>query len=91
MSQPTTWRSYEEVAQYLLSQFAEHFRLGHVEGKQIVAGASGTSWEIDAKGIRRDDEGFVIVECKRYTKQHCRKERSENSLSAFRMPERLEE
>jgi len=69
MSQQTFWRSYEEVAQYLLSQFAEHFGLGRVEGKQIVAGASGTSWEIDAKGIRRDDGGFVIVECKRYTKQ----------------------
>ncbi len=47
----------------------EHFGLGRVEGKQIVAGTSGTRWEIDAKGLRRDDEGFVIVECKRYTKQ----------------------
>jgi hypothetical protein len=69
MSQQTSWHSYEEVAQYLLSQFASHFELGHVEGKQIVAGASGTTWEIDAKGLRGDGEGFVIVECRRYTKQ----------------------
>jgi hypothetical protein len=54
---------------YLLGQFASHFQLGRVEGKQIVAGASGTSWEIDAKGLRGDGEGFVIVECRRHTKQ----------------------
>jgi hypothetical protein len=65
----TSWRCYEEVAQYLLSQIAAHFGLGSVEGKQIVAGASGAVWEIDAKGVRRNDEGFVIVECRRYTKR----------------------
>ena len=65
----TSWRCYEEVAQYLLSQIAAHFGLGSVEGKQIVAGASGAVWEIDAKGVRRNDEGFVIVECRRHTKR----------------------
>jgi hypothetical protein len=69
MSQQTSWRCYEEVAQYLLSQIAAHFSLGSVEGKQIVAGASGTDWEIDAKCIRRNDDGFVIVECRRHTKR----------------------
>jgi hypothetical protein len=67
MSRQTSWRCYEEVAQHLLRQIAAHFELGSVEGKQIIAGASGTGWEIDAKGLRRNDEGFVIVECRRYT------------------------
>ena len=61
------WESYEEVAQYLLNQFAENFGLGTVEGKQIIPGQSGTNWEIDAKGLITEGEGFLIVECRRYT------------------------
>ena len=69
MSQQTHWRNYEEVAQYLLGQMAAHFGLGRVEGKQLLAGVSGKSWEIDAKGVREDDQGFVIIECRRHTTQ----------------------
>lgn len=63
----TKWKTYEEVAQHLLNEFATHFDLGRVEEKQLVPGASGTEWEIDAKGIVSDGEGFVIVECRRHT------------------------
>lgn len=60
-------RSYEEVATYLLNKFSEHFQLERVEGKQKVAGLlSGTTWEIDAKGVKDGDAGFVIVEARRY-------------------------
>lgn len=62
------WESYEEVAAYLLNQFAEDFGLGAFEGKQVVAGQSGTEWEIDAKGCSADGSHFVVVECKRHTK-----------------------
>lgn len=62
------WKTYEEVAAYLLNQFAEHFGLGRFEGKQVVAGESGTEWEIDAKGCATDRGNFVVVECKRHTK-----------------------
>jgi hypothetical protein len=68
MSDKKEWRTYEEVAQYLLEQFASHFGLGRVEGKQLVPGASGTPWEIDAKGIKIGDEGIVLIECRRHTK-----------------------
>jgi hypothetical protein len=62
-----SWRTYEEVATYLLSQFAKEFGLARVEGKQKIAGLhSGTQWEIDAKGVREGNEGFVIIECRRY-------------------------
>ena len=62
------WKTYEEVAAYLLNQFAEHFGVGKFEGKQIVAGDSGTEWEIDAKGCSDDGIKFLVVECKRHTK-----------------------
>lgn len=68
MSKPAkTWETYEKVAQHLLDEFAVHFELGRVEGKQIVPGQSGATWEIDAKGVKVDGEGFVIVECRRHT------------------------
>ena len=64
----TKWESYEQVATYLLNQFASEFGLERVEGKQNVVGLrSGTPWEIDAKGFRHGGSGFVIVECRRYT------------------------
>lgn len=63
----TTWRTYEQVATYSLNKFAQNFGLARVEGKQSVVGhRSGTSWEIDAKGICEDNTGFVIMECRRY-------------------------
>lgn len=65
----TTWRTYEEVARHLLNEFAEHFHLGRVEGKQHVVGVSGTQWEIDAKAVLVDDSGFIVVECRRHTKK----------------------
>ena len=64
MSENKSWQSYEEVTTYLLNQFAEHFGLECVEGKQLVPGTSGTDWEIDAKGVAKNGEGFLIVECK---------------------------
>jgi hypothetical protein len=64
----THWKSYEEVAAYLLNKFADEFGLSRVEGKQSVPGKrSGTRWTIDAKGVRLGNEAFVIVECRRHT------------------------
>ena len=65
----TKWKTYEEVAEYLLNQFKEHFDLERVEAKQTVKGRkSGTDWEIDAKGVKSaDNEMFIIVECRRHT------------------------
>jgi hypothetical protein len=63
------WQSYEEVAVYLLNQFAKEFKLETVEGKQTAIGLrSSTNWEIDGKGFVQDGCGFIIVECRRYTK-----------------------
>jgi hypothetical protein len=63
-----SWRSYEEVATYLLDKFSSEFGLSFVEGKQKIKGQrSQTGWEIDAKGCRASEDGFIIIECKRYT------------------------
>lgn len=64
-----TFETYEKVATYLLNKFKDKFGLKEVEGKQKIKGhKSDTLWEIDAKGISEDGEGFFIVECRRYTK-----------------------
>ncbi|WP_208617134.1 restriction endonuclease [Streptomyces canus] len=53
---------------YLLDQIASKLDLDRVEDKQKVIGErSGTEWEIDGKGVKVGDEGFVIIECRRYT------------------------
>ena len=62
------WETYEEVAVYLLNEFSTKFNLDGFEPKQKVDGEkSGTKWEIDGKGFKKDGAGFVIVECRRYT------------------------
>ncbi|WP_411153065.1 restriction endonuclease [Streptomyces sp. A30] len=35
--------------------------------KKVIGKRSGTEWEIDGKGVKVGDEGFVIIECRRYT------------------------
>lgn len=68
MAMKKQWESYEQVTTYLLNKFASEFGLDRVEGKQKIPGQrSGTEWGIDAKGVREGNEGFVIVECRRYT------------------------
>lgn len=62
----SAWKTYEEVATYLLGEIAAELGLERVEGKQSVRGTrSGTEYEIDAKGVRSGNEGFVIIECRR--------------------------
>ena len=65
----TTWQCYEEVAQYLLNQFAEHFGIDCVEESQRIPGQSGTNWAIDAKGVKDNETCFLIVECRRHARK----------------------
>lgn len=64
----TKWETYEDVAAYLLNEFASRFKLDGFSGKESIKGnVSGTTWEIDGKGFTDGDDKFVIVECRRYT------------------------
>ncbi len=75
MPEDSKWETYEEVATYLLGQIAEVLGLEKVEGKQTVVGnRSGTTWEIDGKGVKNNEGGFVIIECRRYSKQKQKQE-----------------
>jgi hypothetical protein len=69
------WKSYQEVAQYLLNQIASEFGLGRVEGEQCVPGESGARWRIDAKGVLDSGDGIVIIECRRYPKSRLKQGR----------------
>jgi hypothetical protein len=74
--QDKAWESYEQVAIYLLDQIAAKLGLERVEGKQHAYGSrSLTDWEIDGKGVTVGGEGFVIIECRRYTKDRQNQER----------------
>lgn len=73
-----TWETYEEIAVYILDQIASNLKLDleRVEGKQHVYGSrSSTNWEIDGKAVQVDGEGFVIIECRRYTTSKQNQER----------------
>ncbi|MFE9993012.1 hypothetical protein ACFYRK_39900 [Streptomyces sp. NPDC005381] len=60
---------------YLLDQVAAKLDLDRVEDKQKVIGErSGTEWEIEGKGVKVGDEGFVIIECRRYTTSKLKQE-----------------
>jgi hypothetical protein len=69
------WRDYEEVSTYLLNRLRQELGLTKVEGKQKLAGKSGTEWNIEAKGIRNDDGGIIIIECRRNTTRRQNQER----------------
>lgn len=62
-----SWKTYEEVAQFILGELADHFELGRVEGMQSLSGSTGTDWQLDAKGVSVNGEGIVLIECRRYT------------------------
>jgi hypothetical protein len=76
MSMDRKWEEYEKVAAHLLHVLRREFGLERVEGKQHLVGKdTGTEWEVDAKGILEDGEGFVLIECRRYTKSKQSQER----------------
>jgi len=62
-----TWKTYEEVAAFVLNQCAADFGLGRFDGKQVISSVSGADWEVDARGWSEDESTFVIVECKKHT------------------------
>lgn len=73
------WESYEEVAVYLLDQVGDRLGLDfeRVEGKQHIYGSrSGARWELDGKAVTVGDEGFVIIECRRYTTSRLKQEQA---------------
>ena len=61
------WMSYEEIAAHVLNQCADQFGLGRFEGKQMVAGKSGTESQVDARGWSKDSSTHVVVECKKHS------------------------
>ena len=66
LASPVAWRTYEAIARHLLNELRARLGSSAFEVRQNVTGQSGTTWEIDAKGIRNGDEGFVIIECRGY-------------------------
>lgn len=52
-----------------MKQLSKRLHLKDVEGKQKLKGLlTGTTWEIDAKGVSDVDGAIIVVECRRYRK-----------------------
>jgi hypothetical protein len=62
-----SWKTYEEIAALVLNQCAAEFGIERVEGKQDVAGKSGTEWEVDARAWAAGDAAHLLVECKKHS------------------------
>ena len=61
------WKSYEDVARFVLRELRHYLRLDHVDGYSDLIGRSGTTWRVEATSRRTSDGGVLIVECRRYT------------------------
>jgi hypothetical protein len=63
------WETYEQVAGQLLQKMSETLGLDlvRVEEKQKLLGKSGTTWAVDGKGVKTEDEAIILIECRRYT------------------------
>lgn len=75
------WKQYEETARLVLERVKDHFGLSNVEGPQRIPGKD-TDWEVEAKGVDKDSEGVIIIEC-RLTKR--RQTQEEAGALAFRI------
>src|SRR3712207_2667452 len=73
---PRTWRTYEEVAVYLLDSIAAELGLERVEGEhKLVGHRSGRTWNVEGIGIKGPaGEAFVILECRRRTTSRLKQE-----------------
>ena len=76
MKKTAEWETYEDVARFVLNDLRDELGMSEFEDKQSIEGkSSGTSWEIDGKGVRRGDETFFLVECRRFTTSRQSQER----------------
>lgn len=60
------WKTYEEVARYVLAQLRDVLQISEVAAEQVLPGQSGTSWNVEGIAIRASNGKFLILECKRY-------------------------
>ena len=62
---PQGYQGYEKAALSVLENHIEHFNLKCVEHQVWIPGKSGTGWKADIKGVKKDGQGFVFIECRR--------------------------
>ena len=58
---------YEEVTRTILDACREQLGYKEVRPKGKIPGESGTQWEIDATCYSVEDDGMILVECRRHT------------------------
>lgn len=68
------WAIYEAAARKVIADIRQLLGVEAVEGKQSLGGASGTTWEIDAKAWCEGKDGFLVVEVRRHTSGRLKQE-----------------
>jgi hypothetical protein len=68
------WLIYEEAARSVLQQIGSALGISAVEGKQFLAGTSGTTLEIDAKALQEGGQNFLVMEVRRFTTSSLKQE-----------------
>lgn len=72
MSSNKEWENYEIVVQKLINKLDDvktELKLGRIEGKRKMRGASGEEWEIDIIAYDSTDGKPVLVECKHWNRK----------------------
>lgn len=77
------WRRYEEAARTILANIGHALGITSVGPKQKMPGASGTEWELDARAWAEGEEGFLVVEVRRYATSRLKQE--DMAAIAFRV------
>lgn len=67
-------KKYEDAARSVLYALRGELNLSQIETKQSLPGNSGTTWEIDAKAWCEGNNGFLVVEARRYTTRRLNQE-----------------
>jgi hypothetical protein len=65
MSKESDW--YEQVTRTILHACREQLGYKEVRPKGRIPGESGTQWEIDATCYLLENDGMILVECRRHT------------------------
>ena len=63
----TSWPAYETAARAVVADLRTKLGVQSVEGKQMIPGASGTTWEIDGRAFLQGNSGYLVIEARRHT------------------------
>lgn len=68
------WLLYEDAARSVLNNIGAALGISGIGPKVKMAGASGTDWELDATAWVEGQDGFLVIEIRRYATSRLKQE-----------------